>query len=98
MMSEPRKGTAIVIGGGFGGEIRSGIPQVIFAIFTENGPESPALLRRGGMGVACLGLARWGIGWIIPRQEGINGSPYQFRYRHAFPLRSHMKTFQRLFS
>ena len=34
MMSEPRKGTAIVIGGGLGGEIRSGIPQVIFAIFT----------------------------------------------------------------
>ncbi len=45
------------------------------------------------MGVACLGLARWGIGWINPCQEGINGSPYQFRYRHAFPLRSHMKTF-----
>ena len=34
MMSEPRKGTASVIGGGFGGEIRCGIPQVIFAIFT----------------------------------------------------------------
>jgi hypothetical protein len=34
MMSEPRKGTAIVIGGGFGGEIRCGIPQVIFASFT----------------------------------------------------------------
>ena len=50
------------------------------------------------MGVACLGLARWGIGWINPCQEGINGSPYQFRYRHAFPLRSHMKTFQLLFS
>ncbi len=30
MMSEPRKGTAIV----FGGEIRCGIAQVIFAIFT----------------------------------------------------------------
>ena len=49
------------------------------------------------MGGACLGLARWDIGWIIPSQEGINGSPYQFRYRHAFPLRSHMKTFQLLF-
>ena len=36
MMSEPRKGTAIVIVGGFGGEIRCGIPQVIFAIFTHS--------------------------------------------------------------
>ena len=77
--------------------VLSRLNNVRCVVITENGPESPALLMRGGMGVPCLGLARWGIGWIIPSQEGINGSPYQFRYRHAFPFRSHMKTFQLLF-
>jgi hypothetical protein len=36
MMSEPRKATAIVIRGGFGGEIRCSIPEVNFAIFTNS--------------------------------------------------------------
>ena len=50
-----------------------------------------------------MGVPFWGVGWggnvgrIIPRQKHINGSPDEFCHRHAFLVRSRMKTFQLLF-
>jgi putative transposase len=51
------------------------------------------------MGVPFMGMGRGGnVGRIIPRQEHINGPPDEFCHRHAFLLRSRMKTFKLLFS
>jgi hypothetical protein len=41
------------------------------------------------MGVPCLGLGMWGIRWVIPSQEGIDGPSHQFRNGNALFLCPH---------
>src|SRR5689334_7617121 len=58
-------------------------------IFTESGPESPGLSRRGGMGVPFLGRGWFGsIGRIIPRQVGIQRPSKNLGLRQMFLLAS----------
>jgi fluoride ion exporter CrcB/FEX len=60
MMSEPGKGMAIVIGGGFGGEIRCGISQSLHIPNNDNTQGFWSLYsnRQGTLNIGCTAGTR----------------------------------------